>query len=247
MLKMTLIELDYNFNMFERLAAKVIRYGPIPSHIAVIMDGNRRFAKKNNKSIKEGHESGFHALMRFIEWNLAVGIKELTVYAFSIDNFKRDNKEIANLMDLMESIAKRSEFFRKKGISLRVIGDKHFVSKKLLDLLKTAADDTKHCEAIILNIAFAYTSRIEITNAMRAVLKKEVSWESVDDIDLIEANLFLKSKPELLIRSSGETRLSDFLMWQISKSVIIFTDRLWPELNFVNFISLILLYQLRIL
>ncbi|TRY58566.1 hypothetical protein DNTS_000406 [Danionella cerebrum] len=186
----------------------------MPKHVAFIMDGNRRYAQKTHKVRQEGHTQGFEKLAETLRWCLNLGIHEVTVYAFSIENFKRSKEEVDGLMELA-----RQKFSR---------------------LL------TEQC---FLNVCFAYTSRHEIANAV-----KEMAWGVeqglINPSDVSEALLseclYSSSSPDpdLLIRTSGEVRLSDFLLWQTSYSCLVFQSVLWPEYSFWNLCEAVLQYQL---
>jgi ditrans,polycis-polyprenyl diphosphate synthase len=212
---------------YERLAVNIIKSGPVPNHIAFIMDGNRRFATKIHRRKSEGHAKGFEKLSECLQWCLELGIKEVTVYAFSIENFKRSAEEVDVLMDLardkFEKMVEEQEKLMEQGICIRVIGN---LSLLPLDIQKTIAKAmlmTKDNKRAVLNVAFAYTSRDEIANSMRTILNGVEKGElDVKDIDehLIDECLYTRhcSEPDLLLRTSGESRLSDFLLWQVRMS-----------------------------
>ncbi|XP_010185675.1 PREDICTED: dehydrodolichyl diphosphate synthase isoform X3 [Mesitornis unicolor] len=200
--------------IIERFCANIIKAGPMPKHVAFIMDGNRRYAQKCHVERQQGHSQGFDKLAQTLRWCLNLGIREVTVYAFSIENFKRSKEEVDGLMDLA-----RQKFSR------------------LLE------------EQCFLNVCFAYTSRHEISNAVR-----EMAWgveqgllepsdvsESLLDKCLYTSN---SPDPDLLIRTSGEVRLSDFLLWQTSHSCLVFQSVLWPEYSFWNLCEAILRFQM---
>lgn len=238
---MSLVDLNYNFNIFETFALNAIKNGPIPKHIAVIMDGNRRFAKQNKLLTKEGHTFGFKKLCKFLAWSMALGIEEITVFAFSVDNFNRSEEEVEGLMKFCHKVMKHSNDFLKAGVSLRFVGDSDLLSLDLKETIQEAVKLTSNCKNIILNIAFAYSSRNEMANSVNFFL-----WNDSEKIDenSIQEKLYLKSKPNLVLRSSGESRLSDFLMLQNSEAILFFKKKLWPELGFFDLVGVIFLYQM---
>uniref|UniRef100_A0A3P8S2I2 Alkyl transferase n=1 Tax=Amphiprion percula TaxID=161767 RepID=A0A3P8S2I2_AMPPE len=203
-----------DLNLLEKISANVLKAGPMPKHVAFIMDGNRRFARKKNMERQEGHMQGFNKLAETLRWCKHLNIPEVTVYAFSIENFKRTKEEVDGLMELAK--------------------------QKFERLLE---------ERCFLNVCFAYTSRYEITNAVR-----EMAWGveqgliKASDVSesLLSECLYSNNSPnpDLLIRTSGEVRLSDFLLWQTSHSCLVFQSVLWPEYSFWNLCEAILQYQL---
>lgn len=173
----------------------------------------------------EGHKQGFNKLSETLQWCLDIGIKECTVYAFSIENFKRSQEEVDTLMDMArEKFAKLLEErdkLHEKGVCIRIIGNLKMLPKDIQKTIAEAMLLTKDNKNVALNVAFAYTSRDEIKSSMNAILEgvknNELREDDVND-DLIEACLYTRkcSDPDLLVRTSGEVRLSDFLLWQVS-------------------------------
>ncbi|KAL3274138.1 hypothetical protein HHI36_015552 [Cryptolaemus montrouzieri] len=241
---------ENSLDIFQRFVVNVLKCGPIPKHVGIIMDGNRRYAKKVNVEKYIGHSKGFDKLSEALVWCKELGIKEVTVYAFSIENFKRTPKEVDELMNLaiekFEKLLEEEDKLMAEGICVRVIGNMKLLREDFQKLIAKAMLLTKDNTNSILNIAFAYTSREEITSAIKNIVKGvEEQHISLDDVTdaLISQCLYTNSNPDLLLRTSGEVRISDFLLWQISHSVIYFTDVLWPEFSFWNFILCILKYQ----
>lgn len=243
---------DSNLTWIQRFAVRVIRSGPIPSHVAFIMDGNRRFATKTHlKSKTDGHVKGFDKLAEALQWCLDIGIKEVTVYAFSIENFKRSKVEVDTLMELAkEKFAKLMEEkdkLNERGICIRIVGNMSMLPIDLQQIMAEAILLTKdNCRAI-LNVAFAYTSRDEITESIRAICNGVNDKElAVDDIseELIRQCMYTNrsSDPDLLVRT-GESRLSDFMLYQCSTTVIYFTETLWPEFTIWHLLAGIFYYQ----
>ncbi|XP_073871848.1 dehydrodolichyl diphosphate synthase complex subunit DHDDS isoform X7 [Macaca fascicularis] len=162
-------------SLWERFCANIIKAGPMPKHIAFIMDGNRRYAKKCQVERQEGHSQGFNKLAETLRWCLNLGILEVTVYAFSIENFKRSKSEVDGLMDLARQkfsrLMEEQEKLQKHGVCIRVLGDLHLLPLDLQELIAQAVQATKNYNKCFLNVCFAYTSRHEISNAVR-----EMAW-----------------------------------------------------------------------
>ncbi|XP_076868573.1 dehydrodolichyl diphosphate synthase complex subunit DHDDS isoform X2 [Brachyhypopomus gauderio] len=240
-------------NLLERLFANILKAGPMPKHVAFIMDGNRRFARKRHVERQEGHTQGFDKLAETLRWCLNLDIHEVTVYAFSIENFKRSAEEVDGLMQLAKEkflrLLEEQEKLEKHGVCIRVLGDLMLLPEDLQRLIAKAVVATKAHNKCFLNVCFAYTSRHEIANAV-----KEMAWgveqgllQSGDVSEaLLSECLYTSSSPnpDLLIRTSGEVRLSDFLLWQTSHSCLVFQSVLWPEYSFWNLCEAILQYQL---
>ncbi|XP_032788441.2 dehydrodolichyl diphosphate synthase complex subunit DHDDS isoform X3 [Daphnia magna] len=198
---------------YETLAVNVLKCGSIPKHVAFIMDGNRRFANKSGVKKIEGHSKGFDKLTEVLHWCLLLGVNEVTVYAFSIENFRRSEEEVDQLMSLAREKFKRlleeKDKLNEHGISIRVIGNIGLLPADLQKLVVESMESTKSNTEAVLNIAFSYTSREEMTHAVR-----EVAWGvqedllKIDDIteDLIQKCLYTRHslQPDLLIRTSGE-------------------------------------------
>ncbi|KAJ8931090.1 hypothetical protein NQ314_016040 [Rhamnusium bicolor] len=229
-----------------------MKCGPIPNHIAFIMDGNRRFATKTKMQKSEGHSKGFEKLAECLQWCKEIGIKEVTVYAFSIENFKRSKDEVDTLMQLakekFQKLFEEKEKIMREGVCIRVIGNLSLLSEDLRKLIAEAMLLTKDNNKAILNVAFAYTSRDEISNSIKTVVEGiDENKIQISDIneELISQCLYtnLSPNPELLIRTSGEVRLSDFLLWQSSNTNICFTNVLWPEFCIWHFLGCIFKYQ----
>lgn len=242
---------DNSLSFFQKFCVNILKCGPIPRHVGFIMDGNRRYAKKIKVEKAEGHSKGFDKLAETLQWCLELGIKEVTVYAFSIENFKRPESEVQSLMNLatekFEKLLEEQEKLMEEGVCVRVIGNLGLLRKDLQKLIGQVMLLTQHNTKVYLNIAFAYTSREEITTAFKTVVNgvKRNSIE-IDDISdkLLSECLYTTSNPELLVRTSGEVRLSDFLLWQISNTVVYFTKVLWPEFSFWDFVICIFKYQM---
>lgn len=243
---------DSTVTWFQLLATKVLKTGHIPKHVAFIMDGNRRYASKNGMDKLDGHTKGFDKFSETLQWCRDLGIEEVTFYAFSIENFKRKQEEVDGLMNLAEEkfqkLLSEKDKVKKHGLCVRIIGNLSLLPQNIQKLIAEAMMFTKDHNKAFLNIAFAYTSRDEITHAIQDVIKGVESGDILlEDINehLISNCLYTSNSPnpDLLIRTSGEVRFSDFLMWQISNTCIYFTNVLWPEFNVWEFLNAIFYYQ----
>ena len=193
-----------------------------PAHIAIIMDGNRRWARQKNLDIREGHKKGAETLEKIAKYCNKIGIKYLTVYAFSTENWKRSSEEVGALMILLQNYL--NDFSKRantENIKIKVLGDISVLSKGMQNSINKAIERTKENTGLTLNIAFNYGGRAEITYALKQIAEKIKNNElSIDDIseDLISNHLYTKGQPDpdLLIRTSGELRTSNFLPWQIA-------------------------------
>lgn len=200
----------------------------------------------------EGHSKGFEKMSETLNWCMDLGVEEVTVYAFSIENFKRSKEEVDDIMDLARQKFKRlleeKDKLMEVGVCIRVYGNMSRLPEDLRQLIAEAMVVTRENNRAVLNLAFPYTSRDEITHAIKDIAKgvkhNDILPEDIDE-DLITDCLYTykSSNPDLLIRTSGETRISDFLMWQISNTCIYFTEVLWPEFSLWDFLSAIFYYQ----
>ncbi len=207
----------------------------LPDHIAIIMDGNRRWAKKNNLSTPAGHKKGAEAIENIAKYCSEIGLKYLTVYAFSTENWKRSQEEVGALMLLLQHYldvyAKRA---KEENIRLVMLGSRDNIAKGLLKKIDNMIEITKNNTGLTFCVAFNYGGRDEITRAVKQIAKdcKEGKID-VDDIneELISNNLYTAGipDPDLMIRTSGELRTSNFLPWQLTYSEFYFTDKLWPD------------------
>lgn len=207
----------------------------MPRHIAIIMDGNRRWAKNKMLPVKLGHKQGAETLKKVVRHANKIGLEYITVYAFSTENWKRSEEEVNALMSLLESYL--DEFAKEadtENIVIRVLGDLEALSESLQESIKKTIERTKNNTGTIFNIALNYGGRNEIVNAVRNISKEVVDGKlSIEDIneDIVSEHLYTKSDPDpdLLIRTSGELRLSGFLPWQTVYSEFIFLEKLWPD------------------
>ncbi len=202
-------------------------------HIAVIMDGNRRWAKLKNLPTAMGHKKGVDALKETLKACDDFGIKYLTVYAFSTENWKRKQEEVDFLMDLFCKTLKTETLeMNKKNVRIKFIGDTTKLAPKLQEILKESSDLTNNNSGVTLQIAFNYGSRDEIVNAVKNIVKSGISTDDITE-KLISDNLYTKDvpDPDLLIRTGGEMRISNYLLWQIAYSEFYVTQKFWPEFN----------------
>lgn len=206
-------------------------------HLAIIMDGNRRWAKAHNLPSAFGHKKGVDALKATMRACDDFGIKYLTVYAFSTENWNRKPEEVSFLMDLLgTTLQNELKEMHENNVVISFIGDTTKLSEKLQKILKNAVETTKNNTGVNLQIAFNYGARDEIVYAVKNICKKVQSKElSIDEIteDIISNNLYTKNipDPDLLIRTGGEMRVSNYLLWQIAYSEFIVTKRYWPEFD----------------
>ncbi len=200
-------------------------------HIAVIMDGNRRWAKEKNLPSAMGHKKGVDALKTTLRACKDFGIKYLTVYAFSTENWKRKKEEVDFLMELLAiTLTNELAEMHSEGVVISFIGDISKLSDKLQKILANSVETTKNNTGVHLQIAFNYGARDEIVHAVKSIIAKGVKAEDITE-EMISENLYTKGipDPDLLIRTGGEKRISNYLLWQIAYSEILVTDEYWPE------------------
>ena len=219
----------------------------LPNHVAITMDGNGRWAKTQGKFRVFGHQNGVKAVRDTVEAAAELGIKYLTLYAFSTENWNRPKLEVEALMTLLIStISKETKTLMDNNIRLSAIGNLNDLPKKCQKELQDAIDKTKKNNRTTLILALSYSSKWEIINAIKQIVKDGIS---EDDINEEMFSQYLTTKdvpnPELLIRTSGEQRISNFLLWQISYSELYFTEKLWPEFGKEDFYEAIYEFQKR--
>ncbi|CAH4036516.1 unnamed protein product [Pieris brassicae] len=213
------------------------------------MDGNRRYAKKLSVKTSDGHSKGFDKLSETLKWCLDLGIPEVTVYAFSIENFKRSDEEVNALMDLARDKFQRlldaMDQINDWGVRIHVAGRMSLLPLDLCKMVSQAMLATRHNNKLRLNIAYAYTGRDEISRAASQIADG-VNHEDITTYDINEelvSQALDLGPPELLIRTSGEVRLSDFMLWQTANTVLYFSDALWPEFTVWNLLLAIIHFQ----
>ncbi|MEW5761066.1 MAG: polyprenyl diphosphate synthase [Candidatus Thermoplasmatota archaeon] len=236
----------------KRLLSKIAK-NEVPKHVAIIMDGNRRYAEKLGLDPMEGHSLGRDKLEELVDWCLEIGIKILTVYAFSTENLKREKKELDALMKLFTvNFRKAGDDYRihKNKIRIRALGQVSLLPNDLQDAIRYAEERTKDYTNYFFNIAIAYGGRDDILNAVRNIANDVKDGKiEIKDIDENTVSKYLYTKelpdPDLILRTSGEERISNFLLWQLAYSELYFSDVYWPEFKKADFLRAIIAYQRR--
>lgn len=238
---------------YEQSLLQGIEKDPLPKHIAVIMDGNRRFARELKISKDRGHFLGKEKLEEFLDWCFDIGIKIVTVYAFSTENFKRDSSEIQYLMDLYADSFNdllKDERITRNRIKVRLIGKTELLPENVREAARKVEEFTKDFDGYLLNVAIAYGGREEILDAIKnisiGVKKGEIEVDKINE-KLIEKYLYTGEieDPDLVIRTSGEERISNFLLWQSAYSELYFTDVYWPEITKLDLLKAVRDFQKR--
>lgn len=228
----------------------ILQAGPIPKHIALIMDGNRRYAKQRKWETSEGHSAGFETLSSVLDFCYTAGIECVTVFAFSIENFKRPKREVNNLMDIAKSrliqICENGDLAEKYGIRIKIIGNIGLLPKDVREVADQVMDTTRNNNKVTLNICFPYTSSDDIAHSMQTIVSMVKDKKlNIGDITetLFDEHLYTGDCPpvDILIRTSGIERLSNFMIWQCNeRSTIVFISQLWPEFSFRHLYMIIL-------
>ena len=221
----------------------------IPKHVAIIMDGNGRWAKQKGELRIFGHTNGVESVRESLTAAAEIGVKYLTLYAFSTENWNRPKEEVAALMDLLvKAIYDEVEELNEKGVRLETIGNTSILPVSCREALTKAKERTKDNDKITLILALSYSSRWEIAQAVKTMAEESISGkldvETINE-DLISSYLSTSNfpDPELLIRTSGENRVSNFLMWQLAYTELYFTETLWPDFKKEHFFKAIKDYQ----
>jgi len=234
----------------ENIKSEILK-NKVPNHIAIIMDGNGRWAKQKNKPRVFGHKNGVNSVKEVIEHCGELGVKFLTLYAFSTENWNRPALEVKTLMMLLvSSLKKELKTLQKNNIRLITIGNLNDLPKNVQSELKEVIKKTENNTALTLSLALSYGSRDEIVNVIKNISKKVVNNElKVEEINekIINNHLYTFSLPpvDFMIRTSGEKRISNFLLWQIAYAELYFTDTLWPDFRKENLFKAVLDYQNR--
>ena len=223
----------------------------LPKSIAIIMDGNRRWAKKKGLPVSLGHKEGAKTLEKIVRYANNIGIEYITVYAFSTENWKRTEDEVSALMNLfqnyLDDYSKRAD---SENIRVKIIGSRQGLSEKMKNSIEKCMERTKNNTGITFNIALNYGGRDEIIHAVKNIAK-QVKEDKINIEDIVEQtisdNLYTKNQPDpdLLIRTSGEVRLSNFLPWQLVYTEFLFVDKNWPDFNEDDLKEAIEIYQKR--
>ena len=242
------------YRLYEWYITRGLKPEKMPKHVAIIMDGNRRYSKlQGNMDVVKGHEIGVDTLEKVLDWSIELGIEIITVYAFSTENFNRPEHEVEGLMKLFVKNFKRlvdHEKIHRNEVKVKVVGRTGLIPESVREAIQEAEDATAHYNKRLFNIAIGYDGRLEIIDSFKKIIEQVQAGEiTIDDVDedLVSANLYTEglADPNLIIRTSGEERLSGFLLWQSSYSELYFCETLWPELRKVDFIRAIRSYQER--
>lgn len=243
------------YRVYRAWLRRQIKFGEMPRHIGVILDGNRRWALSRDLAPWEGHRRGASKVEEFLKWCIELGINMVTLYIFSTENFQRPKREVEELMRIAEENfdkVLKSELIHKNRVCVRTIGRLHLLPESLRDLIYRVEEATKLYDRFHLNLAIAYGGRAEIIDAVRMISGMVASGElSPDSIDEETFQRFLytsylpQQDPDLIIRTSGESRLSGFLLWQSAYSELFFIDVYWPEFREIDLYRAIRSYQQR--
>ncbi len=243
------------YSTYEKQLEKEVREGPIPKHLAIIMDGNRRYAEQIlGEEANKGHMMGELKVEEMLDWCLSLNISYVTVFAFSTENFNREQSEIDFLMDLCEaSLYKMADTpkVHESKVRIRVLGDHSTLPQRVLDAIDYADEKTSMYTNMTFNVAIAYGGRQEILTAVKNIAQKVKDGEiDIDDIseELFSDHLYTSDipDPDLILRTSGEVRMSNFLLWQLAYSELYFTDVYWPGFRHIDFLRAIRSYQQRV-
>jgi tritrans,polycis-undecaprenyl-diphosphate synthase [geranylgeranyl-diphosphate specific] len=245
---------DAAYQAYERRLLHQVRQAAVPRHVAIIMDGNRRFAREIGLgNVLDGHTKGRDKLEEVLEWCLDVGVRILTVYAFSTENIRRENEEVQHLMHLF------AENFRKVGddervhrhkIRVSVFGNRELLPAEVIEAIEYAEARTKDYDQYRFNVAVAYGGREEILLAIRNVVRDAQAGKvDPDDVDekFFSKRLYTADlpDPDLVLRTSGEERISNFLLWQLAYAELYFVDVYWPGFRKIDFLRALRSYQMR--
>ena len=243
------------YKIYRQWILAQIAKAKIPEHIGIILDGNRRWASNRSLIPRQGHQEGVEKVRQFMEWCLELGINTLTLYAFSTENFKRSEEEVGELMKIYAENLKElvcSETIHENKVNIRVIGRTNLLPERIRTIIDEVEHATKDYDQFYINFALAYGGRAEIVDATREIAslvgKGEIDPESIDE-DLIEKHLYTahlpQPDPDLIIRTSGEARLSNFLIWQAAYSELFIVDVFWPDFREIDLARAIRSYQNR--
>lgn len=228
-----------------------IDYSKLPQHVAIIMDGNGRWAKRQGENRIFGHENGVKSVRDTVEAAAEIGVKYLTLYAFSTENWNRPQEEVMALMQLLvHTISAETATLNKNKIRLQAIGDLKSLPTDCFNELQEAIENTKNNSRMTLVLALSYSSRWEIINAVKEIAtqieNKKINASEINETT-IQNYLCTNNMPdpELMIRTSGEHRISNFLLWQLAYAELYFTDKLWPDFRKEDLYEAILDYQTR--
>ncbi len=243
------------YKIYSRRLEKEILNGPIPNHIALILDGNRRWAKRNLGILKSGHFKGADAVENLLDWCEELDIKIITLYALSAENLNRRDEELNDLFELIKNRLEKlfnDPRIHKNQMRVKGIGRIELLPESLKDVLKRLDTATKNYDKRFFNIAISYGGQDELVDAVKKIGSKiKEGTMNVDDINKkeIETNLYTshlpQSSPDMILRTSGEKRLSGFLLWQSAYSELVFMDIFWPEFRKIDLMRAIRTFQKR--
>jgi tritrans,polycis-undecaprenyl-diphosphate synthase [geranylgeranyl-diphosphate specific] len=242
------------YQLYEWRISRGLDPNSMPKHIAIIMDGNRRYSRvQGNINVIRGHEIGVDTLEKVLDWSIDLGIEIVTAYAFSTENFNRPKEEVEGLMNLFIKNFKRiisHEKIHNNEVRVKVVGRLDLLPESVREAILEAEESTSQYDKKLFNLAIGYDGRLEIVDAIKKIVKQakdgKITENEIDE-KLVSNNLYTAGleDPNLIIRTSGEERLSGFLLWQSSYSELYFCDSLWPELRKVDFLRAIRDYQQR--
>jgi tritrans,polycis-undecaprenyl-diphosphate synthase [geranylgeranyl-diphosphate specific] len=241
------------YQTYEKRLLKEVMAMPVPHHVAIIMDGNRRYAKDFGMLVSEGHDKGRQKLEDVLEWCMEIGVRMLTVYAFSTENVGRSTDEVDTLMRMfVENFRKLGDDQRvhKYKIRVRVLGQRDLLPRDLQAAIEYAEDRTKDYDSYFFNLAVGYGGREEIVQGIKKLAEAVKDGKlHVSDIDEKTFSKFLYTRdmpdPDLILRTSGEERISNFLLWQLAYSELYFSDIYWPGFRKIDFLRAVRSYQMR--
>lgn len=219
----------------------------LPEHVAIIMDGNGRWAKQRGLARTQGHKEGLNSAKRIVAMAASLGIKYVTLYTFSTENWKRTQDEVGYLMTLIKGhLRAEFQFYKDNGIKIEHIGNLEGLPKDVQKEIINAKKDTEHFTGTTCVLAINYGGRDEIVRGLKKIVAEQISAEEITE-DLVSRSLDIKAMPDvdLMIRTGGEERLSNFLLWQCAYAEFIFTDTLWPEYTEEEFLKDIVEFQKR--
>ncbi|MBS7646237.1 di-trans,poly-cis-decaprenylcistransferase [Candidatus Bathyarchaeota archaeon] len=243
------------YKLYEKWLWHQVKNNEKPEHIAIILDGNRRWASEKELAPWRGHKEGAEKVEQLLDWCLKLNIKSITLYAFSTENFRRPKEEVEEIMRIASEKLQKiltDERIHKNKVCVKVIGRRHLLPEHLQKLIEDVEKATQNYDKHFLNVAFAYGGRAEIVDAARKIAEKvyskELKPEEVTE-ELFERYLYTshlpKQDPDLIIRTSGEERLSGFLLWQSAYSELCFLDVYWPDFRLIDLLRAVRTFQKR--
>ena len=251
----SLLRLAGVYKAYEKYLNEQIKGYAFPEHIGIILDGNRRWAAEKSRDSADGHWAGAKVGEQVLDWCLEYGIKTLTLYTFSTENFSRPSQEVKTILKIVEEEIRKlgkDNRLHSQRVRVKAIGRTDLLPESLQDIFKRLEDETSHYDTHFLNLAIAYTGRAEIVDATKKIVEDvnqgNLSPHQIDE-DTFHKYLYTahlpNPNPDLVIRTSGEERLSGFLLWQSAYSELVFVDVYWPEFRKIDFLRAIRLYQMR--